>query len=272
MLTRLTLLLFIAFYSISVHALDEPPTVHWGYKGNMGPEKWSELSPNFALCAKGKAQSPINIIKKVNVTPSTLKINYTKAPLTIVKDGQTQIKIGNQQTLIQDGHNIQTNFASQSNETITFENKTYRLIQFSIHTPSEHEWHGQTYPMELHFVHQNDNGDILIIGVFAKGGKQNVELQKILDHLPNEIGKEETISGEMIDPSQLLPINQDYYSYIGSLTVPPCLEGVKWLVMANPITVSPPQMVMFRRAVGGNNARPVQALHGRTIYFSSASS
>lgn len=265
------MLISILFISTSVYANtnDEGVKIKWGYQGNMGPERWAQLDPSFMICAKGKSQSPINIIKEVKSSSNGLMINYRPAPMVIVNNGQTDLMIGNTQTIIDDGHGIQLNFpAPVSQETIKFNGKDFRLVQFHLHTPSENAFHEEIFPMEIHFVHQGSEGQIAVIGVWVRGGQENASLQKIINHLPKEQGKEFPIAGEQINPLDLMPAKRDYYSFAGSLTTPPCSEGVQWAVMAEPITASPAQIFSLKTAMGGANARPLQPLNQRTISYS----
>lgn len=260
------LLTIASLFFLTAHAgNDSSIRIKWGYKGNIGPERWAQLDPGFLICAQGKLQSPISIEKNIVSIKDGLKIYYSSAPLVIVNDGQTQLTIAKEQITIADGHSIQINMTPRSNQKITYEGKPFQLVQLHIHTPSENLFQGRSFPMEIHFVHQGKNGEVVIIGVFAKGGLLNTELQKMIVHLPTEQHTPMTVTGETINPSQLLPKNLNYYSFQGSLTTPPCTEGVKWIVMFDPITVSPAQIARLREAVGGNNARPVQPLNGRTI-------
>lgn len=259
-----------SFFSITAHAAvdDTPVKVKWGYKGNIGPHYWGQLDPSFAVCAEGKSQSPINIPKKVMSANVELKINYNPAPMVIMDDGATQLEIGKHQTVVNTGHGIQLNFpAGHLKESITFAGKNYRLVQFHFHSPSESEWHDRAFPLEIHFVHQGADGKLAVIGVFVKGGKANPTIQKIVEHLPPYESKEYVISGEQVDPMTLLPAKWDYYHFLGSLTTPPCSEGVQWMVMADTITASPAQIAQLKKAAGGANARPVQPLRDRKIEF-----
>ena len=165
---------------------------------------------------------------------------------------------------------MQLNFHTDPRESISLNGKDYKLVQFHIHTPSEHLWHGQSFAMEIHFVHQGENGELAVIGVFVKGGAENSALQKIVNNLPERNGIEQTINGEQINPADLLPAKHDYYSYAGSLTTPPCSEGVQWIVLSEPITASPAQILKIRKAAKGANARPMQALNERELMFSPA--
>lgn len=258
----------MAVYLISALAYadvdDSGIKVKWGYTGNIGPSRWGQLDKKFLLCSAGKAQSPINISKKVANIKSALRINYQSAPMTIVEDGATDLMMGSVQTIIDDGHSVQLNFP-KALESITLDGKDYSLVQFHLHTPSENLWHGRSFPMEIHFVHQGQDGTAAVMGVFVKSGKENAALQKIIDNLPKEKGKERVIPGERLNPMDLIPSKQAYYGFLGSLTTPPCSEDVQWLVMQNPITASPGQILSLRKAMGGTNARPVQPLNGRDI-------
>lgn len=266
---RIVLFLFLSPLSLAAYAQEDAAIkTKWGYKGNIGPSRWSELSPKFILCSEGKAQSPINITKKVKPSKQSLQINYAPAPLAIEKNAITSLNINNVQTLINDGHGVQVNFPQDITENIVFNKLRYQLIQFHIHTPSETTIQGQAYPLEIHFVHQGANGKVAVLAVLASGGAENSEIQTMLAHLPTDQGKEHVIAGQSINPAGLLPMNKNYYSFDGSLTTPPCSEGVAWLVLEKPITVTPAQIARLRQAVGGNNARGTQSLNGRTILYS----
>lgn len=242
--------------------------VEWSYKGNDGPERWGTLSPQFAACANGRLQSPINIPTDTKTALSTLKINYRPAPLVIVEEGTTDLMIGSQPTVVKEEH-VQVNFPrDRTTETIDLNGKKYRLLQFHLHTPSENQWHGRSFPMEIHFVHQGEDGKLAVIGVFVKAGKENPTLQKIIDHLPHEDEKPIEVKGVNINPTDLLPTKYSHYSFLGSLTTPPCSETVQWFVMSEPITASPLQINKLRKVVEGNNARPVQPLNDRSVTFS----
>lgn len=263
-------LLAISF-NTSAATDDSGVKIQWSYKGNLGPARWGQLDPGFKLCAEGRDQSPINIKIKKNVKPSdsVLTVHYEKNGMDIIDNGSTSITLGNTQYIVNDGHSIQLNFSgNQNREWISYAGKQYKLIQFHFHSPSENQINSVSYPMEIHFVHQGMDGKAVAMGVFVKAGKENPELQKIIAHIPTEKGKEFIIKDTDIDPSSLLPEQKNYYSFRGSLTTPPCVEGVQWIVMANPVTASPAQILILRRAAGGENARPVQPLHHRPITYS----
>lgn len=265
------LLLIFTHFTYAAELNDASVKVKWGYIGNIGPERWAALSPAFSLCATGKAQSPINIIKKVTTVPFDLTIRYHAAPLDIVTDGETSLKMNQTDVMLETGHGVQVNFAPDANEALVFNQATYRLIQFHIHSPSENQWRGRSFPLEIHFVHQGEDGKVLVLGVFVKGGHENPSLQAIIKNLPAKHGEVVHVPSVNIDPEALLPSARDYYHFMGSLTTPPCLEGVTWLVMPAPIEASPAQFVTLRKAAGGANARLPQPLHHRPISFSSQS-
>lgn len=246
---------------------DSSIKVKWSYIGNEGPERWAQLNPRFALCANGKAQSPINIPKNIINAEHTLIFRYQSAPMVIVINGVTELTMGNTETLVTEGQGVQVNFPN-TKEEMMLDGNHYRLVQFHIHTPSENKWHNGAFPMEIHFVHQGDEGRVAIIGVFVQAGDKNEVLQQIIDHLPAESGEVSSFRGESINPLDLIPAKHDYYYYSGSLTVPPCTEGVEWAIMAGTMTASPGQIVALRRAANGANARPVQPLHGRQVSYS----
>jgi carbonic anhydrase len=155
------------------------------------------------------------------------------------------------------GHTIEVKVASGSYLRIGQER--YQLVQFHFHTPSEHRLQGQEYPMELHFVHRNALGELAVVGVFLREGAANPIIQRIWDR-----AEAEPAQAEMLDPEDLLPANRDYYRYAGSLTTPPCTEGVRWHVLHEPVDVSAAQVDEFR-AIFPLNARPIQPLNGRPV-------
>jgi len=255
--------------SMSAHAdvNDAATKVKWSYVGTTGPSHWGMLSPDFEACDTGSLQSPINIGRKKNRMPYDLKINYHPAPMVIGEDLDTSVTIGKTQTIYNDGHSIQLNFSVKSKETINISGKNYHLVQFHFHSPSETLWHKQDFPLEIHFVHQGEDGSLAVIGVFVKGGVENAALKQILNHLPETDKREYSVPDVNINPDDLLPSDQRYYFYSGSLTTPPCSEGVQWFVMPQPITATPAQILRIRQETGGGNARPVQAMNDRVLNY-----
>jgi len=261
------LLLTCASASAFAATNDAGAKVAWSYKGSTGPEFWGRLSPDFLLCGKGKSQSPINITKNDLEKANSLSLHYQSAPLFLMEDGLTTLTLGSTQTIINDGHTLQVNFHGDE-ESISYAGNTYHLVQFHFHSPSENEINGEAAPLEIHFVHQGANGSVAVIGVLVKGGESNPALQAIINHLPAADGKEYAIKNETINPIDFFPLDHDYYSFMGSLTTPPCTEGLQWLVMASTITATPAQIATIRHAINGPNTRAVQPLNGRLITYS----
>lgn len=259
----------LCLLSINAFALnDSGVKVKWGYEGRTNPNKWGQLSPAFRLCAKGKSQSPINISNPLSDDKNSLAIHYQSDPLNIVDNGDTELLIGKTQTLINEGHGVQVNFPAQyEKELITYNGADYQLIQFHMHTPSENKLNGKSFPLEIHFVHQGENGSIAVIGVFVKIGEENAELKKIIANIPKHQGVAVSVKGEKINPAKLMPASKKYYTFAGSLTTPPCSEGLQWIVMKDAITATPEQIAAIKAAAHGANARPIQPLNKRKVYY-----
>lgn len=221
--------------------------VHWGYDGSDGPQNWGNLSEAYALCGKGKNQSPINITWSADVDLDNIEFFYQNSPLSIVNNG----------------HTIQVNYRPGS--YIKIAGQTYELLQFHFHSQSEHLVNGKHSELEMHLVHKSDEGTLAVVGVFIQAGKDNSALQKIWDYLPRETSQEVAAETE-INAAALLPQKTDYYHYAGSLTTPPCSEGVRWFVMTSPIEVSEQQIADFT-AIFAGNFRPVQALNRRNVFL-----
>jgi carbonic anhydrase len=231
------------YLSTSVSA-SEP--VHWDYSGENGPDHWGELSTEFQTCQLGQQQAPIDLQSPIEANLGSLVVNYSEAPLK----------------LINNGHIIQVNYESGS--SMTANGETFNLLQFHFHHPSEHRLNGQTFDMELHLVHQSNAGRMAVIGVMLKSGQANPILQPIWDAIPDQQGPERIVQGKTINANQLLPADRHFYEYYGSLTTPPCSEGIRWFVMAQPLEVSSEQIQRFT-ALFSRNARPVQPLNNRFV-------
>ena len=221
--------------------------VHWGYQGEGAPANWGELKPEFALCAKGLTQSPIDIAKTYKTKLDKIEFAYKETPLKIINNG----------------HSVQVNYDPGS--FVTIDGQKFELVQFHFHAPSEHTVKGAFYDMELHLVHKNDRGELAVVGVFMKKGKDNKVIQVLWDNLPKELNKENAVDGLSVNVSGLLPKDTTYYHYYGSLTTPPCSEGVNWSVVKTPIEVSEEQIEQFRKALGFDNNRPVLPVNKRFV-------
>lgn len=230
--------------SFSIGATEQP--VHWGYEGQESPEHWGELSPDFTLCEIGKNQSPINI-------QGALKANHCKLALAF-QQGKQQI--------INNGHTIQIN-VSEGN-TLHLDKETFMLQQLHFHSPSENEIDGKQFPLEGHFVYKNKDGSLAVLALMFKTGKANPELAKAWQQIPTRVGQT-TMLTHPIDIKALLPEKFDFYRFSGSLTTPPCSEGVIWMVLEQPVSASDEQIRQFLSALHHTNNRPVQPLNGRII-------
>jgi carbonic anhydrase len=219
---------------------------HWGYSGHEGPEHWAELNAEFGTCASGKNQSPINLTGMVEGKLPGMKVNY--------KAGGKEV--------VNNGHTIQVNYEPGS--TITVAGKTFELKQFHFHSPSENTIEGHSYPMEAHFVHADKDGNLAVIAVMFKPGKHNAELEKAWAHMPHEVGASHKLDS-MVNANVLLPHSHDYYRFNGSLTTPPCSEGVNWFVMKYYDTASQAQIDKFIHAMHHDNNRPVQPINARVV-------
>lgn len=218
----------------------------WTYTGTEGPANWGKLSPDYAMCDKGKNQSPINIQKALNTPLARLQIRYTAAGKDIVNNG----------------HSIQVSFAAGN--TLTLDNTRFELQQVHFHAPSENEIEGKSYPLEAHFVHADKQGHYAVIAVMFRIGKANPGLAKLWRQMPEEAGKPIPLK-DSFKPVDLLPKSLAYYRYSGSLTTPPCTEGVRWLVLKNPVTASRAQIEAFEKAMKHHNNRPIQPLNARVV-------
>jgi carbonic anhydrase len=222
----------------------------WSYNGANGPDHWGDLEPDYAECKSGHRESPIDIVGAQPADLAPIHFDYKLAPLK----------------LINNGHTIQFNYESGS--SITINGTALPLVQFHFHHVSENEINGQKYDMELHFVHMDSAANrTAVVAVFIKSGAENALLRDLWSHIPREVGKQVELKKVVINAADLLPGDQNYYTFDGSLTIPPCKEGVKWFVLKTPIEASPAQIAEFARYYP-NNARPIQPTNGREIHES----
>jgi carbonic anhydrase len=222
----------------------EPP--HWKYDGEHGPDHWAQLDTAFAACEAGKAQSPIDIA-------AARKEGHHKAL-------DAAYKKASDDTIVNNGHTIQVNY--QSGSFMTFDGKQYQLIQFHLHVPSEHWIDGAAAAAELHLVHKNEQGELAVVGVLLREGKDNRLLKQFWAELPEAEGQNPLTAPLQV--ADALPRDRHYFTYAGSLTTPPCTEGVRWIVMKKPMTISKAQLARFDELLG-RNARPPQPLNARVV-------
>jgi carbonic anhydrase len=228
----------------------------WHYEGAEGPEHWGGLSGKFASCGNGRAQSPVDIAKSETATESLqVKTNLLPGALRIAHHEHVADGINN-------GHTIQVNYAG--GDELTIGTDTYGLVQYHFHNRSEHTVQGKHFPMEMHLVHKSEGGKLAVIGVFIEEGAHNAAFDPIWNNLPRQKGVETHYPAVNVDVDKLLPANRSSYRYDGSLTTPPCSEGVRWIVMTTPIQLSAAQIQAFTAIIHDNN-RPTQPLNGRRV-------
>lgn len=228
----------------AVRADDHPP--HWSYEGATGPAKWGQLSPDFRTCAIGTEQTPIDLTAAIQARSGPVAISYQKMPLRVINNG----------------HTIQVNASPGSKLQIN--GTTYELLQFHFHHPSEHLLAGKTFDLECHFVHKSTAGALAVVGVFIKPGAANPSLVPIWQAMPDEERPEKFVADVTIDTDGLVPTDHAYFRYMGSLTTPPCSEGLTWTVFRSPVEASAEQIRRFA-ALFPMNARPPQPLNRRFL-------
>ena len=218
---------------------------HWDYTGAAAPERWGNLSPDFRVCSLGMEQTPVDLTGAIRAEAGAVEPNFQPMPLRIVNNG----------------HTIQVNCPPGS--TTKINGATYDLAQFHFHHPSEHLLNGSRFDLECHFVHRNAAGDLAVVGVFLRPGAANAALEPIWQAMPAKEGPE-VQTAATIRPADLLPRDRAYFRYFGSLTTPPCSEGVLWTVYRDPIEISREQVVRFAQLFPAN-ARPVMPLNRRFL-------
>ncbi len=219
---------------------------HWGYQGEAGPQNWSKVDAKYALCASGKNQSPIDLSALVKTELKPLKLDYKAGIADIVNNG----------------HTVQINYAAGS--ALAVDGIAFELKQFHFHSPSENKINGKQFPLESHLVHADKDGNLAVVAVMFQEGAANALLTKIWEKMPNKAGDKSALPTGL-SVSQMLPKDHNYYRFNGSLTTPPCSEGVRWFVMKTPATASKAEVERFSKAVGFANNRPIQPLNARAV-------
>ena len=244
-MSLLTMGAMLAFTFNHASAEDKSAQQHWSYTGKTSAAHWAELDQVNSACKLSKEQSPININEKrtKKTALSTLDFNYPA--------GEAQV--------VNTGHTVQVNVAPGG--SLTTNDGSVNLLQIHFHTPSEEKINGVAYPMVAHFVHSGVDGKLSVVAVLFKEGKENLTLAPMFAGLPAE-GKPLALA--RFDHVALLPVERGYYKFAGSLTTPPCSDGVRWQVLKQPVELSKQQIAAFRKLYP-MNARQVQRLNGRVI-------
>lgn len=225
-----------------------PPRVygtHWSYEGESGPANWSKINSDWAKCSTGNRQSPIDIRDGMKVDLEQIAFDYRPSAFNVTDNGHTvQVAVG-------------------PGNYLSVAGRTYELQQFHFHRPAEERVNGKGFEMVVHLVHKDPEGHLAVLALLLERGKPQPTIQTVWNNLPLEKGDTATPS-IVLDPNDLLPQRRDYYTFMGSLTTPPCTEGVLWMVMKEPVQASPAQLALFSRLYPFN-ARPIQASSGRMI-------
>lgn len=219
--------------------------VHWAYEGEGGPDHWGELSGDYTACVDGSKQSPIDIRNPLPMGLTDIGFEYLPMDAAVVNNG----------------HTIQANFEPGSR--IRIDGKVFELAQFHLHAPSEHTMAGKRFPMELHLVHKSADGELAVVGVFFVEGSENQALAPLFAAMPTE-ANDTARTPRPIELAALLPLTRVDVRYYGSLTTPPCSEGVRWNVLSDPVEASAEQLKAFQALYKGNN-RPLQPVNNRTV-------
>ena len=219
---------------------------NWNYgDAGGGPERWGGIKPEFAKCSTGSRQSPIDIRDGIKVDLDPVHFDYQPSGFRVIDNG----------------HTVQVNVTSGN--SIEVIGRRYELVQFHFHRPSEERIDGKQFDMVVHLVHKDLDGRLAVVAVLLERGAALGVVQSVWNNLPLEKG-DEVAARSLLNPAELLPAGRSYLTYMGSLTTPPCSEGVLWMVMKQPVSISLEQIGIFARLYA-MNARPIQAVSGRLI-------
>lgn len=217
---------------------------HWSYSSEDGPEKWATLSADFDMCSKGRNQSPIDLTGTIDADLPELDFDYSNPGAA---------------DEINNGHTVLVSL--KPGNFVSIQDRKYEAKQFHFHSPSEHTIDGKSFPLEIHLVHVDQAGELAVLGILFAEGDRNPTLDQLKSFRPPELGPPVA----PVDYNEFFTSRSEYYSYNGSLTTPPCSEGVRWLVFKNPIIASAKQIERFHNTLGFDNNRPIQPGNARVI-------
>ena len=240
------LLLLLAFPLCAAQAGETD--VHWSYEGDEGPEHWGELSDDFIRCRDGLNQSPVDIVATVHADLPELNFEYHGSPLRETHNG----------------HSIQLSVSPGNYLEMPEIEQKVELQQAHFHSPSEHAVGGKLYDMEIHLVHTKEDGGLVVVGIMIEEGEEDPMLNRIWSFMPKKTG-DSTESPLTVFEAGILPPTSEYYTYNGSLTTPPCSEGVRWIVLKEHLSASAEQIARFKQRVGPATNRPLQNPNSRFI-------
>jgi carbonic anhydrase len=238
--------LVLASLTLSATAQEGVHPKHWGYAGEVGPEHWAEFESDFGECTSGRNQSPIDLSNFIEAELPKIVFDY--------KPGGHEV--------VNNGHAIQVNYNPGSK--ITVDGTDFALKQFHFHSPSENTVKTKPFQMEAHFVHVDAKGNLAVIALMFEEGASNKLLAQVWPHVPDEEDEKAELAAQ-VSAADLLHVNRDYYRYEGSLTTPPCSEGVRWFVLKHPAKASAEQLALVQKVIGHPNNRPVQPVGARAI-------
>lgn len=238
----------IALFAIGLGPVTAAPTshTHWNYLSPTGPDEWGDLHDEHALCSTGTQQSPINIKANTSAALPALAIHYPAGPAVVKHNG----------------HSLEV--TTESKGDVTLASGTHDFVQMHFHTPAEMQIDGRKYPFSAHLVHRDAVGNLAVIALLFDVGAKNKALDSLFSSLPRREGDSVTLNN--LDLQSLFPEKLDYFTFMGSLTTPPCTEGVRWQVLKVPGTVSQQQLNAFKQLFP-MNARPIQPTNDRMVKF-----
>ena len=236
----------VAGLGVTAAAQEGAHPAHWGYAGEVGPEHWAEFESDFGACSSGRNQSPIDLGNFIEAELPPIAFDYQPGGHEVVNNG----------------HAIQVNYNAGS--SIAIDSTVFQLKQFHFHSPSENTINGKSFPMEAHFVHADAKGNLAVVALMFGEGAGNKVLEKVWPQVPRDEGDKASLASQ-VAAADLLPADRDYYYYSGSLTTPPCSEGVRWFVLKNPATASAEQLGVVGKVIGHPNNRPVQPVGARPV-------
>jgi carbonic anhydrase len=240
----------------------EPAWNHDPADTELGPKVWGEID-EFERCRTGDQQSPVDISGAVRADLPPLEFEYPSTPFSVENTG----------------HTIEASVPEGSNLTLTVGEDVYRLVRFHIHAPSEHTVDGDSYPAELHLVHESEAGELAVVAIFVENSSLPAPLIDEVIETAGDVGEEVQIQ-DALSPLDLLldfepprATEKRYYTYTGSLTTPGCDEGVRWFVLQDIHIIDEGTVGLLHELIGdfpdydgyANNNRPTQPLAGRTI-------
>lgn len=217
----------------------------WSYEGMNGPDGWGYMRAKYAACASGQMQSPINITSATPAQLPAIDFHYRTPDRPFTAN---------------DGHTIKVSIPQGRH--IIVGPRRYDLQQIKFHAPSENRVEGHAYAMSAHFVHASVSGELVIVALMFEQGEANPALNKVWKKMPRQTGGKAHFL--TVDVAPLLPEDTSYYTFMGSLTEPPCTEDVRWFVLKSPVSISKEQLDKFHEIYNGN-VRPVQPTNGREI-------